>query len=108
MPIECSVEIAKLTTNVLKELDNVVMGHAFDSQNCLGRLADELIYQSDLAHRLSSTTRCDSYFPINAKRMASLRDSTLTKDSRVNKLPDMSRFLRVDLIVPFSVKFVGF
>jgi len=26
MPIECSVEIAKLTTNVLKELDNVVMG----------------------------------------------------------------------------------
>jgi len=67
MPIECSVEIAKLTTNVLKELDNVVMGHAFDSQNCLGRLADELIYQSDLAHRLSSTTRCDSYFPINAK-----------------------------------------
>ena len=51
MPIECSVEIAKLTTNVLKELDNVVMGHAFDSQNCLGRLADERIYQSDLALR---------------------------------------------------------
>jgi len=67
MPIECSVEIAKLTTNVLKKLDNVVMGHAFNSQNCLGQLADERIYQSELAHRLSSTTRCDSYFPINAK-----------------------------------------
>jgi len=54
MPIECSVEIAKLTTDEFKELDYVVMRHAFDSQNCLGRLADERIYQSDLAHRLSS------------------------------------------------------
>ena len=67
MPIECSVEIAKLTTDEFKELDYVVMRHAFHSQNCLGRLADERIYQSELAHRLSSTTRCDSYFPINAK-----------------------------------------
>ena len=72
MPIECSVEIAKLTTNVLKELDNVVMGHAFDSQNCLRRLADERIYQSDLAHRLSSTTRCDSCLPIDSNVFVSI------------------------------------
>jgi len=54
MPIECSVEIAKLTTDEFKELDYVVMRHAFDPQNCLGRLADERIYQSDLAPRISS------------------------------------------------------
>ena len=54
MPIECSVEIAKLTTDEFKEPDYVVMRHAFDSQNFLGRLADERIYHSDLAQRLSS------------------------------------------------------
>jgi len=86
MPIECSVEIAKLTTNVLKELDNVVMGHAFDSQNCLGRLADERIYQSDLAHRLSSTTRCDSYFPINAKRKPVTIEIHVTHRKALSKL----------------------
>ena len=52
MPIECPVQIAKLSTEQFRELDYLVMKHAFDSQNCLGRLADERIYQMDLTQRL--------------------------------------------------------
>ena len=54
MPVSCSVSIAKLSTAELRELDYRVMRHAFDSQNELGRLADERIYQADLAARLRS------------------------------------------------------
>jgi GxxExxY protein len=54
MPVSCSVSIGKLSTDELRELDYRVMRHAFDSQNELGRLADERIYQADLAVRLQS------------------------------------------------------
>jgi GxxExxY protein len=54
MPVSCSVSIAKLSTDELRELDYRVMRHAFDSQNELGRLADERIYQADLTARLQS------------------------------------------------------
>ena len=54
MPVGCSVSICKLSTDELRELDYRVMRHAFDSQNELGRLADERIYQADLAARLRS------------------------------------------------------
>ena len=54
MPVSCSVSIAKLSTAELRELDYRVMRHAFDSQNELGRLQDERIYQADLAARLRS------------------------------------------------------
>ncbi len=54
MPIVCSASIAKLSTDEFQELDYRVMRHAFDSQNELGRLADERIYQADVAARLQS------------------------------------------------------
>ena len=54
MPIRCDVPVAKLSTGEFRELDYHVMRHAFDSQNELGRLLDERIYQADLAARLQS------------------------------------------------------
>ncbi|WP_442511216.1 GxxExxY protein [Novipirellula sp. SH528] len=54
MPVSCSISIGKLTTDELRDLDYRVMQHAFNSQNKLGRLADERIYQADLAARLRS------------------------------------------------------
>lgn len=54
MPVSCRVSIAKLSTDEFRELDFRVMRHAFDSQNELGRLADERIYQADLAARLQA------------------------------------------------------
>ena len=52
MPVHCSIDIEPLSTEAFRELDYKVMRHAFESQNDLGRLADERIYQNDLAERL--------------------------------------------------------
>ncbi len=55
MPVQCSIAIASLSTEEFRELDYQVMRHAFDSQNDLGRLADERIYQTDLTARLQKS-----------------------------------------------------
>ena len=55
MPVHCSVAIEPLSTEDFRELDYKVMRQAFDSHNDLGRLADERIYQADLAKRLEDS-----------------------------------------------------
>ncbi len=55
MPVHCAVAIEPLSTDDFRELDYKVMRHAFNSHNDLGRLADERIYQADLAKRLEDS-----------------------------------------------------
>ena len=52
MPIHCPVSIASLSAGEFEKLDYRVMGHAYASQNELGRLCDECAYQADLKARL--------------------------------------------------------
>jgi GxxExxY protein len=52
MPVHCDIPATKISTEEFRDLDYQVMRHAFDSQNELGRLADERIYQADIATRL--------------------------------------------------------
>lgn len=52
MPIHCPVEIKPLDAAAFEALDYRVMGHAYASQNELGRLCDECAYQADLKARL--------------------------------------------------------
>lgn len=52
MPITCHASIRVLTLEDFKRLDHEVMRHAFASQNELGRLCEEAVYQADLAARL--------------------------------------------------------
>ncbi len=52
MPIHCPVTIASLGGDEFERLDYRVMGHAYASQNELGRLCDECAYQADLKARL--------------------------------------------------------
>jgi GxxExxY protein len=52
MPIHCPVAIAGLTADEFEKLDYRVMGHAYASQNELGRLCDECAYAADLQARL--------------------------------------------------------
>jgi len=52
VPISCSLEVRCLTEEEFEEVDYRVMGHAFASQNELGRLCEEGIYQRDLQARL--------------------------------------------------------
>ncbi len=52
MPISCPLAVNSLTAEQFDELDYHVMGHAFASQNQLGRLCEEAAYQRDLQARL--------------------------------------------------------
>ena len=52
MPITSPLPSNPITQQEFAQLDYVVMRHAFECQNQLGRLCDELIYQNDLAARL--------------------------------------------------------
>ncbi|MGB7345236.1 MAG: GxxExxY protein, partial [Pirellulaceae bacterium] len=54
MPITCPIEFGPLDTESFGKLDYGVMEYAFASQNELGRLADETIYQGDFARRLAT------------------------------------------------------
>lgn len=54
MPITCPITPRKTTPEEFKHVDYRIMRHAFDSQNELGRLCDEVIYRNDLAARLVS------------------------------------------------------
>ena len=52
MPVRLPHAFTPITPAEFRELDYFVMGHAFASHRELGRLADETIYQADLAARL--------------------------------------------------------
>lgn len=52
MPIHCPVQIKRLDAAAFEALDYRIMGHAYTSQNELGRLCDESVYQADLKARL--------------------------------------------------------
>jgi len=52
MPISCPLVVQALTAEEFQKLDYRIMGHAFASQNRLGRLCDEEAYQRDLQARL--------------------------------------------------------
>jgi GxxExxY protein len=52
MPIHCPIQIKRLDAAAFEALDYRIMGHAYASQNELGRLCDECAYQADLQARL--------------------------------------------------------
>lgn len=51
MPIECRFPVQPLDQDGFHAIDRVVMGHAFDIHNEMGRFLDERIYQDELAYR---------------------------------------------------------
>jgi len=52
MPISCPLALRCLGAAEFEQIDYRVMGHAFASQNELGRLCEEGVYQRDLQARL--------------------------------------------------------
>jgi len=54
MPITSPVSLNQINQDDFAKLDYQVMRHAFQSQNELGRLCDEVIYQNDLTNRLEA------------------------------------------------------
>jgi len=51
-PFHCPIPLRRLSRPKFDELSRLVMAHVFASQNELGRLCDEPVYQNDLARRL--------------------------------------------------------
>jgi hypothetical protein len=51
MPITCKFTPQFLSQDEFHAIDKIVMRHAFDIQNEMGRLFDETIYQNELAFR---------------------------------------------------------
>src|SRR5262245_27507744 len=54
MPITSPISMRAIPQAEFAQLDYQVMRHVFASQNELGRLCDEIIYQNDLAARLQA------------------------------------------------------
>jgi len=52
VPIHCPIPIRNLTQPEFDECDKIVMRCAYASQNTLGRMCDERVYETDLALRL--------------------------------------------------------
>ena len=52
MPIYCPLDIRNLSNDEFKERDRWIMRCAFDTQNALGRLCEERVYEQDIARRL--------------------------------------------------------
>ena len=54
MPISSPVSVRPIKQEEFAKIDYCVMRLAFDSQNSLGRLCDEVIYNNDLAERIEA------------------------------------------------------
>ena len=54
MPITCHISLRSINQDEFAQMDYRVMRCAFDSQNELGRLCDDAVYQNDLADRLQA------------------------------------------------------
>ena len=55
MPITCPISFESLSTDQMRAFDRPVMRCAFDVQNDLGRLCDEIIYKNSFRQRLSQS-----------------------------------------------------
>ena len=53
-PFQCAIPFRRLTRPEFDEMSRLVMAQAFASQNELGRLCDESVYQNDIALRLEA------------------------------------------------------
>ncbi len=68
MPVTCEMRIEPLTTEQFAALDYRVMSCAFASQNQIGRLADERIYEASLACQLEKLgLSCRRQVPIRVE-----------------------------------------
>lgn len=53
-PFHCPIPLLRVSRPEFDEMSRQIMAHAFASQNELGRLCDEAVYQNDLALRLEA------------------------------------------------------
>jgi GxxExxY protein len=84
MPIHCPVNIACLSADEFEKLDYRMMGHAYASQNELGRLCDECIYEADLKARLLA----DGFRAVQTQVSVTVTHRDFSKTYRLDLLAD--------------------
>ena len=80
MPVHCPVTIKNLSSDEFEKLDYRVMGHAYASQNELGRLCDECAYEADLKARLLA----EGFQPVHTQIPIKVAHRDFSKDYRLD------------------------
>lgn len=80
MPVTCPLAIRNLTQSEFDECDAVVMRCAYASQNALGRLCDERVYENDLALRL----RAEGFASVHTQVPVTVRHDGFEKVYRLD------------------------
>src|SRR5277367_247964 len=84
MPIHCPITIAALSAEEFEALDYRVMGHAYASQNELGRLCDECAYEADMKARLLA----DGFKSVQTQVPVNVTHRDFSKTYRLDLVPD--------------------
>lgn len=84
MPIHCPVTVAALSAEEFEKRDYRVMGHAYASQNELGRLCDECAYEADLSARLLA----DGFLSVQTQIPITVSHRDFSKTYRLDLLAD--------------------
>ena len=84
MPITCPVRVKHLSPAEFDELDFRVMGYAFASQNELGRMCEEGVYQRDLQARLLA----DGFRDVQIEVPVTLSHDDFTKTLSIDLIAD--------------------
>ena len=84
MPIHCPIKIASLSADEFEQIDYRVMGHAYKSQNELGRLCDEGAYEADLKARLLA----DGFRSVQTQVPVTVTHQDFSKTYRLDLIAD--------------------
>jgi GxxExxY protein len=84
MPIHCPVTVAYLSADEFEKLDYRVRGHAYASQNELGRLRDECVYEADLKSRLLA----DGFSSVQTQMPVTVTHRDFSKTYRLDLIAD--------------------
>jgi GxxExxY protein len=80
MPIDCPLNIHPITDAAFDSIDRLVMACCYASQNELGRLCDERVYENDVAARL----RAEGMKDVHTQVPVTVSHDTFTKTYRLD------------------------
>ena len=84
MPIQCNVDVKRLSRDEFIERDEVVMRSAYATQNRLGRLCDERVYENHLATSL----RAEGMRSVQTQVPIHLTHGAFSKEYRIDLVAD--------------------
>jgi GxxExxY protein len=84
MPINCPAHLKPLSADEFDALDYRVIGHAYASQNELGRLCDECAYEADMKARLLS----DGFRSVQSQVPLTVTHEDFSKTYRLDLIAD--------------------